>query len=324
MSYVNHLKRVSGKNVEDFLIGRYGESFAEYRRLWHQAEHSRKALDFPIHIDFELNDVCNQKCVMCPRNDATLARNWGMTVNTGKRMSFETFRRVIDEAASLGTKSINVGGFSEPFIHSELVRMLTYAHSKGILDSICISNGVLMDETTARGILESGLTRLYISLDAYTDDTYRKIRGSGFEKAKANLLRFLELRNKKSSEPLPWVRVSFVVMNENVHEKDDFIRFWSGKVDHVDIQKYMTPTLSMDPKILKKQKQFECFEPWRRLAVRANGKILPCCVFRGELLDLGNIQETSLEMVWKSEKLEKIRSAILKDSLGVCAICQRI
>jgi radical SAM protein with 4Fe4S-binding SPASM domain len=112
-------------------------------------------------------------------------------------------------------------------------------------------------------------------------------------------------------------------MAENASEKSDFVEFWQDKVDQVDIQKYVKPDLAIVPDVLKRSRPYSCIEPWRRLAVRANGDILPCCAFIGEALKLGNIATMTIEEAWKSRRLQKVRDDILKDALGVCAVCQR-
>ena len=133
----------------------------------------------------------------------------------------------------------------------------------------------------------------------------------------------MRLRNQGKTGGLPWVRVSFVEMPENAAEKEEFIAYWRGKVDHVDIQKYVKPDLVFDQELLKKHKQFKCVDPWRRLSVRANGDILPCCAFSGELLRLGNIRSMTIEQAWRSPKMQEIREGIIHDSSPVCSICQR-
>ena len=322
---VSHLiTKVSGGSADEYLAQCFGDRFTEYRRLWSLPESTGESLDFPVHLDFEINDICNQKCLMCPRNDANLSRIPGITVNSGQRLGFDVFCRIIDEATAKGTRSINLGAFAEPLIHQDLIRMVKYAHEHGIIDSILITNGILLNPQISEDLIESGLTRLYVSLDAFKPETYRQIRGHGFEKAKENLLRFMRLRHAHKKGSLPWVRVSFVEMAQNVAEKDDFINFWRDKVDQVDIQQFSMPDFIIDRAVLKNNKRHSCLDPWRRLAIRASGDILPCCAFRGELLKLGNICSMTLEEAWRSRKMQEIRKGITNDSLEACSVCQRV
>jgi radical SAM protein with 4Fe4S-binding SPASM domain len=311
-------------NVENYLTRHFGEPFKKYRELWNIPVMKGQALDFPIHIDFELNDLCNQKCIMCPRNKTHYdLYPVPVTVNTKKKLSYEQFCRVIDECTAKGTVSINVGAYAEPLIHPDLIRMLRYARDHGIIDSILITNALLLNEKMSQKLLECGLTRLYVSLDAFRPETYGIIRGKGYETAKKNLLRFMEMRGPRTTGRLPWVRVSFIEMKENASEKNDFIAYWKDRVDHVDIQKYVKPDLAMNAEVLKRPRLYCCIEPWRRLAVRANGDILPCCAFIGDILRLGNIATMTIEEAWHSPHLKKVRDAILEDTLGACAVCQR-
>ena len=63
--------------------------------------------------------------------------------------------------------------------------------------------------------MDSGLTRIRFSFDAFTQDTYSKVRVGAFSKVIRNVETFLEL--KKGNYKLPIVGVSFV-SKQNEHE----------------------------------------------------------------------------------------------------------
>jgi hypothetical protein len=47
-----------------------GKDYSDYRRSWEEAgRDGNLAPSFPLHLDLELQDSCNQACVMCPRNE---------------------------------------------------------------------------------------------------------------------------------------------------------------------------------------------------------------------------------------------------------------
>ena len=85
------------------------------------------------------------------------------------------------------------------------------------------NNGSALTKKRAQQILDSGLTRLRFSLDAFNNETYSKVRvGSiSLDRVKRNIFNFLELK-EKGGYKLPIVGVSFCVLKQNENEVDDF------------------------------------------------------------------------------------------------------
>ena len=62
---------------------------------------------------------------------------------------------------------------------------------------------------------------------------------------------------------------------------------------------------------LKESKRF-CMLPWTHLHSWPDGRVLPCCMApMGEIL--GNLKDQSFEQIWNSEKLKKMRVAMIND-----------
>ena len=70
------------------------------------------------------------------------------------------------------------GAFAEPLIHNRVFDMVAYAHKNGIIDSRIITNGLLLNKYFDQ-IFDSGLVNLFVSIDAFSEDKYREIRGFG-------------------------------------------------------------------------------------------------------------------------------------------------
>ena len=88
----------------------------------------------------------------------------------------------------------------------------------------------------SKELIHSGLTRLQISIDAFTKNTFDKIRqGGDFSKVVKNTENFIKLRKSLNSE-LPTVRVNFVRTPVNKDELEKFIKLWEHKLDCSGIQ----------------------------------------------------------------------------------------
>src|SRR2546423_11615304 len=101
----------------------------------------------PEIVQIESTNICNAKCVFCPRDD--MHRRQGV-------MSFDLFRKIVDECAQLGITHVRVHNYGEPFLDRHLTDKVRYAKQKGIKEVGMISNGSLITERVARGMIEAG------------------------------------------------------------------------------------------------------------------------------------------------------------------------
>ena len=318
--YLN-ITRHSEKDIEKMLVAEFGDKYSHYREMWNGAGYE-SIPGFPIHVDFEVVDKCNQSCMMCPRNSGTHPGT-GHSLNTGSVLNYEKYKNIIDEGVNEGLLSINLGAFAEPLLNKRVFEMIKYAHDKGVIDSRLITNGLLINSYIDE-IFDCGLVNLYVSLDAFNESTYFKIRGKGFNVVKKNIFNIIE-EKKRRNTILPIIRVSFIDMQINREEKDEFIDYWREIIDFVDIQVFDNFNVAItEPFDTSKRKKWSCMAPFKRVSVMSDGRILPCCNFFGRNIPIGNIYKNSLEEAWNSEKMHEVRSGILHDDLDNCSVCQRV
>jgi radical SAM protein with 4Fe4S-binding SPASM domain len=108
----------------------------------------------------------------------------------------------------------------------------------------------------------------------------------------------------------PAVRVSFVVSKFNSHEVELFVKKFSSMVDYIEFQgfyAYYDITSHLIPAGAHLIKKFNCVEPWRKLIVRANGDVLPCCSFYGYELILGNVKQDTLKSIFNSDACQQLK-----------------
>jgi|TARA_B110000438_G_scaffold285591_1_gene315860 MoaA/NifB/PqqE/SkfB family radical SAM enzyme len=283
--------------------------YDEYRETWNEVTNLNKITDFPTQLDFELNYSCNFTCPMCTWNAESTDGNSNDTW-----FDFEVFKEVIDDAVPKGLKSIRMNYINEPLLNRDIFKFISYARQAGILDIYFSTNGSLLTDDIIKKIINSGLLRLQVSLDAHTQETYEKIRtGGNFKDVIKKVLRFLEIRNEVSSK-LPTLRVNFVKTKINKHETDDFIKFWEGKADSIGVQDLVGVMDGYGKKSeeeLEKTKlsgSFRCAQPFQHLTVRYDGTILPCCTFFGAetpIAQLKTEQETTFSTITNVGLLDK-------------------
>src|ERR1700750_2821271 len=137
-----------------------------------------RAPALPEIVQIESTNMCNAKCVFCPRDE--MHRKQGV-------MSFELFRKIVYECAELGITHVRVHNYGEPFMDRLLVAKVRYAKSKGIKEVGMISNGSLITETVARAMVDAGLDAINISVDAAGKEVFDSPRlGLNSDKVIAN------------------------------------------------------------------------------------------------------------------------------------------
>jgi radical SAM protein with 4Fe4S-binding SPASM domain len=286
-----------------------GDEFREYRRKWDMAGRFELETPGPIHVDFELSHHCQLKCPMCPFGLPSGHRPAGFDDVDGF-MAFDLYRKVIDEGIPLGLKSIQLSFYNEPLLRKDLVDLIQYAAQQGIIDIMFSSNGLLLTPEMTEKLLDSGLTRFMVSLDANSEDVYQKMRvGGDFKTAVDNMEYFLK-RKKERKQILPITRVSFVKTKLNEHELEAFIARWKPMVDYLSIQEleeYEEMGFTLTPISLKTNLDFKCHMPWHRVVIRVDGDVLPCCMVKGMQLVMGNIYKQSLQEIWLGQGMRDLR-----------------
>jgi len=249
---------------------------------------------YPVQLDVELNGGCNLKCSFC-------IHAHGVHPNT--LLPYDVYQRLIDEAISMGTRSLKLNYLNEPLLSPRLIDAIRYAKAQGMLNVYFATNGILLTEEISQELIESGLTKLLVSIDAVTPETYAAMRNSSeFEKVVDNTLRFLRLRGNYQT---PFVRVNFVRTELNAHEAEQFEQYWKGKVEMVGFQQKIKPP--WDHTDRKQRVDFRCSFPFKQLVVDSKQNILPCCTFYGQLMPLGNFNTMTLREAWNSEQMTELR-----------------
>src|SRR3954453_3578089 len=80
-----------------------------------------RAPGLPEIVQIESTNLCNAKCVFCPRDD--MHRKQGV-------MSVELFKKIVDECAELNITHVRVHNYGEPFMDRNLVEKVRYAKAK--------------------------------------------------------------------------------------------------------------------------------------------------------------------------------------------------
>lgn len=111
----------------------------------------------PRRIILEATNRCNLDCSIC------LRRSWK---NALGNMTPEVFSRFLaDLSAYSPPPEVFFGGYGEPLSHPEILNMIRQVADLGSR-TVLITNGALLSPSLAEALLNSGLDKLWISMDS--------------------------------------------------------------------------------------------------------------------------------------------------------------
>lgn len=279
-----------------------GERFREYRRRFYASSRGELSLDYPIDLSIEAVDSCNYACPYCPR---------AVDRGSSARIDKDAFQRLIDEFAEK-TEGLAAVGFDrgEPLLDRHLEDKVCYINDRGIVDIILTTNGVFLTPQRSRTLIEAGLTKLHVSIDAATQETYTKCRGGNLAQVEWYVKEFLRLRAELGRK-IPILRVSFVVNPLNDHEQGLFAQKWGDLADYVEFQDCVDHS-NLDALVDFETEPFYCHYPFQSTAITAKGEILPCCSFYAKHFVFGNILKgDSIGDIFRGQRTEALRQSFL-------------
>jgi MoaA/NifB/PqqE/SkfB family radical SAM enzyme len=124
----------------------------------------------PFSIAIEPTTACNLRCPECPSGLRAFTRPTG-------RLKTDFFQQTINDLhRDLLMLIFYFQG--EPFLNPDFLKMIRYAHQKGIY-TITSTNGHFLNDKQAKQTVESGLDRLIISVDGTSQEVYESYRKEG-------------------------------------------------------------------------------------------------------------------------------------------------
>src|SRR6188472_3217327 len=261
----------------------------------------------PEIVQIESTNICNAKCVFCPRDE--MHRRQGI-------MSLDLYKKIVDECVELGITHVRVHNYGEPFVDRKLVEKVRYAKEKGIREVGMISNGSLITEEVARGMIEAGLDAINISVDASGKDVFESTRiGLKYDKVIANIERLVALR-EQAGRRRPKLILSFVRQNTS-EDEHAFIEHWRTKADKIHITDLHNWAGTLNQ---KSDVNYPCYRPWLTFTALWDGRVSLCCAdFDGSTI-LGDLRTHTISEIWNSDTYRALRREHLES--GGPAICR--
>jgi len=254
---------------------------------------------FPQIIRVETTNGCNAKCVICPHS--SMDRR---IVN----MRDDLFKRVVEEIHREGVDTIHLHNFGEPLLDRHLEERIALCKSIGVRRVKMFSNGALLNERRARGLIEAGLDEIKVSMDGANKEEFERIRFPlKYEVVVENVRRLVDLRNELKS-PMHIGIACATTSNKDQTMKDleAYVdKFSFGRLHNwSDWDSEEVATAKVSRGIRK-----PCSRVWRTFTILSNGKVALCCLDYEGAVELGDLNEpgTTIRSIWNSERYAEIR-----------------
>ncbi|MGE4297651.1 MAG: radical SAM protein [Desulfovibrionaceae bacterium] len=309
-------------SMDAYLEGIIGPAFGEYRRAWYRASKERQDVEFPLYLSIESMMRCNYRCAMCTFGRPEELKD----IVYPEVLSDAMYQSILDEVGEHYCPSAGLNMVNEPLLDKRMPDMIAGIMRAGVIDSRINTNGSLLTADTARRLIDAGLVRLYVGLDAATPETYAKMRiGGDYDKVMRNVMTFLDIREKMGVR-LPILRVSFVKTSINEIEVEAFHALWGNVADMVSIQEYMPPYMDSEglakhAKTKRIPADYSCPQPFERLGIKGNGDVHPCCAQFNYKIKAGSLHESSLHTIWHAETMRRLRDSMRANTWRAHPVC---
>ncbi len=271
-------------------------------------------LDFPDVVRIETTNACNAKCIICPHPSMS---------RPVKRIEDEMFYRIIDECSSHGCKEVHLHNFGEPLLDKRLEVFVTYAKNKGIKKVKIFSNGSILSEKRAVGLIEAGLDEIKISFDGANKEEFERIRVPlKFDAVIDNILTLVKLRDEAQSS------LKIKVNCCSTTDKSKTMDFLKEKVDKFSFSKIHNWGGDDGDDISDSNIRKPCSRLWRTFTILADGYVSLCCLDYDGKEKLGNLnnKEESIKSIWHNDRYKHVRilhGAARQNEIDLCKSCSK-
>lgn len=288
-------------------------------------------LKMPYSLAVDPSNVCNFKCNFC----AIQSKKCELPFKK-QLMKKELFYKIVDDIARFPEKLkvLRINGQGEPLLNPDLPQMIHYAKQKRIADFIeIITNGSCLNPELNQRLIDSGIDRIRISIEALDSAGYAEIANVklDYDKFLANI-RDLHERSGKceiyckivdAAVPTKAEQEKFFDMYEDICDRffvDNVIPLWS---EFDEVKDYM----NTDQKGMHGQKLKNvavCPFSFYSLIVNSDGEVTVCCADWKRKLVVGNIEKSSFMEIWNGDTLRHFWIDMLrgkKNQYEMCAKC---
>jgi radical SAM protein with 4Fe4S-binding SPASM domain len=264
----------------------------------------------------------------------------------------ELFHRILDEVKEHAhTMQFYFQG--EPLLNKQLPEMIEQAHKTGLY-TIVSTNAQALNRSTAEALVKSGLSRIIVSIDGFSEESYAAYRvGGSLHKALEGLqhlanakaefhshirIELQVLRLRSNEHEWDWIKKNYKSLGAThlVFKTAQLYNFEHGHPLMPTDERYSRYRKTADGTYVHKKftnlspyglfASSPCKRLWSGCVITTNGDVLPCCYDKNHRHTYGNITQQSLAELYHSTKANALRRRVLLyqgEPLEMCKNCNQ-
>ena len=260
-------------------------------------------------------------------------------------MRIEVFERVLEQVQKTAhTMQFYFQG--EPLLNKQLPEMIARAHQAGLY-TIVSTNAQALTSLMAQRLVKSGLSRIIVSIDGFSEESYAAYRvGGSLHRALEGLQHLHEakvqngssirielqvLRLRTNEHEWQWIRRNYKQMGAThlVFKTAQLYDYEHGHSLMPSDNRYSRYKREADGTyrlyrswLRRKWLVNPCFRLWSGCVISTTGEVLPCCYDKEHKHSFGNITNQSLLDTFHSQKANMLRTRILNEKDHLPEMCK--
>ena len=294
-------------------------------------------LSGPYSYYLEPTRMCNLKCFYCIH--ATRGIAGGLLEQQGiplKHMDMDLYDKIVNDILEFPEqpKRITFSGLGEPTMNPRLGEMARKLRSAGYTERIdVITNALLLTPELSDELVNSGISRIMISVQGLTSEKYKEIAGVAVDIEKyVENIRYL-YEHKKDTQ----VYIKIIDANlKDDNEREEFFRMFGNICDTISVEhlivleKQTKDTLDdvVDKSLNFSGEEVEyrdvCAKLFYFTQINIEGNTYPCGIpGMPPKFSLGNVKEDSLVNIWNGKAHNRLMLSTLRDGYkAFCGDCE--
>jgi radical SAM protein with 4Fe4S-binding SPASM domain len=230
----------------------------------------------------------------------------------------------------------------EPYINPKFLDMVKYASERKMYTTTSTNAHFLTPENAVKTI-ESGLSRLIISIDGTTQETYENYRIGGTLEKVLEGTKNIVAAKKRLNSTTPHVIFQFLVVKPNEHQIDevyelakeygvDEVKLKTAQVYDYENGNDLIPEndkysrykkLGNGKYQIKNSLENNCWKLWHSCVITWDGKVIPCCFDKDANHRLGELANDDFKKIWFSDSYNGFRKQLFKgrENIDICKNC---
>jgi len=288
-------------------------------------------LETPFSVEIDICSACNLRCNFCFHGDADQLKK--SRVQFGL-MDMDLFTKIIDDLKNFPSlvKKVKLFEFGEPLLNPHLPEMISYVRENNAAEFVEITtNGLLLNEELNLALIEAGLSRINISVNAITEDKFKEIteRSLNLSEYIANIKHLYE--HKKDCH----IYIKLADDGKLTQaDEDEFYSVFGDLCDEIFVER-LSPIWrdtqinsalegTLGPYGQQLDYKLVCPLIFTRMVINYDGVVVACCVDWKRSYPIGDISKKSAYDIWNGPELTMLQLSHLKgerESIPICKGC---